>query len=245
MMGMSLVRDSCDSATAGEDDERRVAFGRQVRDALVHLNDLATLQRQPLAHFVRSESGAPGPRVGKALQQALRNAIGALRPSTPTDPMSPVGRSYHLLTLRYVDGLDVATVLQKLALGRSEYYRDHQRAVDELSALLWERWHAAARPDGPRPRTNLPASVTSFVGREQEIVEVKRVLATTRLLTLTGTGGCGKTRLALEVATDLLEKYPDGVWIVELAPLSDPALLPHTVAFALGVREGAGQPILS
>ena len=76
------------------------------------------------------------------------------------------------------------------------------------------------------------------------MAEVKRLLGTTRLLTLTGTGGCGKTRLAYQVAADVLEEYPDGVWVVELAALADPELVPQTVASALGSREVAGQPIL-
>src|SRR6266849_3960852 len=89
---------------------------------------------------------------------------------------------------------------------------------------------------------NLPAQLSSFVGREREIVEIKRLLATTRLLTLTGSGGVGKTRLALRVAEETLDLYPDGVWLVELAALSDPALVPQSVATALGVRETPGRP---
>jgi predicted ATPase len=65
----------------------------------------------------------------------------------------------------------------------------------------------------------------------------------TRLLALTGSGGCGKTRLALQVAADLLEEYPDGIWLTELAPLADPALLPQAVATALGIREEPGRPV--
>ncbi len=84
---------------------------------------------------------------------------------------------------------------------------------------------------------NLPRQVTSFVGREREMVEVKRLLSTTCLLTLAGAGGCGKTRLALQVGADLLQQYPDGVWLVDLAPLSDPTLVPHAVVSALGVSE--------
>ena len=78
--------------------------------------------------------------------------------------------------------------------------------------------------------TNLPLQLTSFIGREREIADVKRLLGTTRLLTLTGTGGCGKTRLALHVAENLLDAFPDGVWFVDLAPLSDPTLISQTIA---------------
>jgi DNA-binding SARP family transcriptional activator len=95
---------------------------------------------------------------------------------------------------------------------------------------------------GPSPN-NLPASLTSFVGREKALLEVKRLLSMTRLLTLTGAGGAGKTRLAMEVARDLLGAYPEGVWLVELAPVSDPALTPQAVAAALGVREQPGRPL--
>jgi non-specific serine/threonine protein kinase len=88
---------------------------------------------------------------------------------------------------------------------------------------------------------NLPAPVTSFVGREREIEEVERLLTTTRLLTLTGTGGCGKTRLGLEVAAQASDAFADGVWLVELAALSDPALVPQAVASAVGAREVPGR----
>ena len=84
---------------------------------------------------------------------------------------------------------------------------------------------------------NLPTQLTSFVGRESEMEEVKRLLSNARLLTLIGTGGCGKTRLSLQVAADLIEAYEDGVWLVELAALTDSALVPQAVASALGVRE--------
>jgi predicted ATPase len=94
-------------------------------------------------------------------------------------------------------------------------------------------------------RHNLPVALTSFVGREQEVAEVKALLGRTRLLTLTGTGGCGKTRLAVQVAADLVEDVPDGVWLVDLAPLGEPALVPQTTATALAVREVPGQPILT
>ena len=93
------------------------------------------------------------------------------------------------------------------------------------------------------PQHNLPAARSSFVGRELEAFEVSQALATTRLLTLTGAGGSGKTRLALEVARDLIDAYPDGVWLVELAPLSEEVLVPKAVAEALGVPERPREPI--
>ena len=84
---------------------------------------------------------------------------------------------------------------------------------------------------------NLPRQLTSFIGREKEMAEVKRLLSTASLVTLTGSGGAGKTRLALQVAADVLEDYRDGVWLAEFAPIADPALVPKTVATALNVPE--------
>src|SRR5574341_1313373 len=100
-------------------------------------------------------------------------------------------------------------------------------------------------PAAPSPLTNLPIQLTSFVGREKEIVEIKRLLLATRLLTLTGPGGTGKTRLAQQVAAQVLDAFPDGVWLVELAPVSNPAIVLHTVATALEVREEPGRPLLT
>ena len=92
---------------------------------------------------------------------------------------------------------------------------------------------------------NLPIQLTSFIGRKTEMVNIKLLLVVDHasLVTLTGSGGTGKTRLALQVAADLLDKYLDGVWLVELAQLADPALIPQTVATALGVREVPGKSI--
>jgi predicted ATPase/DNA-binding CsgD family transcriptional regulator len=93
-------------------------------------------------------------------------------------------------------------------------------------------------------RGNLPVQLTSFVGREAAVAELaRRLAAPTRLLTLTGAGGVGKTRLALRVAEGVAESFRDGVWVVELAPVHDPALVPHEVAAVLGVDERVDQPI--
>src|SRR5262249_840226 len=92
--------------------------------------------------------------------------------------------------------------------------------------------------------TNLPAQTTSFIGRDKEMTEVKDLLKKTRLLTMTGSGGTGKTRLSLQVGADLLDEYKDGVWLVELAALSDPTLVVQTVLTALHLREEPGRPLL-
>ena len=94
--------------------------------------------------------------------------------------------------------------------------------------------HRFRRPDAAP--NNLPHALTSFVGREREVADVREALAGTRLLTLTGAGGCGKTRLALRVAGDVLERFPGGAWWVELAALSDPELVGPALANAIGVR---------
>jgi predicted ATPase/DNA-binding SARP family transcriptional activator/DNA-binding CsgD family transcriptional regulator len=105
---------------------------------------------------------------------------------------------------------------------------------------------AGASPEDPPSvrQHNLPSARTSFVGREREIVEVRQALVMTALLTLTGAGGSGKTRLALEAARDLVGAYPDGVWFVELAPLTDSELVAQAVAGVLGVREQQNSPLL-
>src|SRR5262245_9358512 len=92
---------------------------------------------------------------------------------------------------------------------------------------------------------NLPAELTSFVGRRRELAEVKRLLTTTRLLTRTGTGGAGKTRLALRAAVDLARNFPDGAWLVSLAPIDDPLLITQAVFSALGLQDVSSRWSLS
>ena len=90
---------------------------------------------------------------------------------------------------------------------------------------------------------NLPRQLSSFVGREREIGEVKQLLPATRLLTLTGAGGCGKSRLSIQVGGQAMEEFPDGVWLVELVSLADAVLVPQAVASALNLREQPGRPL--
>jgi predicted ATPase len=104
--------------------------------------------------------------------------------------------------------------------------------------------------DFPRPRTlaavahNLPAASASFIGRSAERLELCTLLSAHRLVTVVGPGGAGKTRLALEVAGESVAKYPDGVWLVDLAGATDPYLVPVSVAEVLGIRPEPGRPIL-
>jgi transcriptional regulator with XRE-family HTH domain len=126
-----------------------------------------------------------------------------------------------------------ATVLQlaeALSLGEAER--------DALVAARHGRIRSPAaitRPSG-RPVPHLPVPLSSFVGRERQLREVRRLLRTTRLLTLTGVGGVGKSRLALQAAAELREDYVDGLWLVELAPLAEAALVPHTMPRHWGWR---------
>lgn len=119
------------------------------------------------------------------------------------------------------------------------YQSAHELLVD-LRNLKRDSGPHALRPPVEELRLhNLPEALTSFVGRQHELAEIERLLASTRLVTLTGAGGCGKTRLALQVAAALLPRFKDGAWVVDLAPLSDSNLITQTVATVLGVREGS------
>jgi predicted ATPase/class 3 adenylate cyclase len=122
--------------------------------------------------------------------------------------------------------------------GIAEPERLHQLVVEGLAAEFPPPRTPDARP------SNLPSQLSSFVGREEEIAEVERLLDHARLLTLTGPGGSGKSRLAVAVAAELLPRYRDGACFVDLSPVTDPALVPAAVANALGVPEVPGRPIL-
>jgi predicted ATPase/DNA-binding XRE family transcriptional regulator len=143
----------------------------------------------------------------------------------------------------YEQGLRLAPYRETVALLAAALGLSPEEAA-ALEATIPRR-RGPVTVDGTPTVTNLLPPLTSLIGREQALAEVTLLIDTTRLLTLTGPGGTGKTRLALEVAAGLLDHFPQGVWLVELAPLADPAGVPAAVAAAVGVREEAGQPVLT
>src|SRR5919108_1766234 len=156
-------------------------------------------------------------------------------------------------------GLSAHGIL-KLERNSTHPYRETAERLSRALRLTGEaevRFRAAAQPMPRRragavavrpplddqARHNLPYQTTSFIGREADVAQVQQRLGESRLLTLTGAGGCGKTRLALEVGRQVVEHYRDGVWLVDLAPLSEPSLIWHVMATVLGIREEPARPV--
>jgi predicted ATPase/class 3 adenylate cyclase/tetratricopeptide (TPR) repeat protein len=140
------------------------------------------------------------------------------------------------------DGLAPGLTLRELGehrfkdLVRSQ--RLYQLVIDGLPDIFPPLRSLDATPN------SLPTQTTTFIGRERELAKAADLLRTTRLLTLTGPGGSGKTRLALHLAADVLDRYPDGVWLVELAPVTDPAGVARAVAAAVHIGEQPGRPLV-
>ncbi|HZT40750.1 MAG TPA: adenylate/guanylate cyclase domain-containing protein, partial [Chthonomonadaceae bacterium] len=142
------------------------------------------------------------------------------------------------------DALPSAASLQNLGEHRLRDLSRPETVFQLLHPDLPAKYPPLKSLDSPDLPNNLPLHITSFIGREQEMAEVKNLLAGTRLLTLVGLGGAGKTRLALAIGAEVLEEYPDGVWLVELAPLSEPGLVPPAVASTLNLQEEPGRALL-
>jgi predicted ATPase len=163
-----------------------------------------------------------------AMAQVLNDEpdLAALPPSTP-----PVIRKM------------LGACLAKDTEQRPRSARDLRHAIEEALGIR----RAAALREGEAVTTphNLPAQATSFVGRQQTLEECARALAETRLLTLTGIGGSGKTRLALQLAEGELEKFHDGVWFVDVAPLTESERLVESLAAVLGVPDEQGRPLIA
>ena len=168
-----------------------------------------------------------------------------------TGPAESLGYQHLSVTPRTVSelrpGLPArvsATIAKALAKSPADRHATAARFAEALATALVDAQAPAGIESSRRPN-NLPAERTSFVGRERELAECRRLFEETRLLTLTGIGGCGKTRLALKLAEGWLDEHPDGVWFVDLAPLTDESRVAETIAVALSVREHAGSSIES
>jgi predicted ATPase/DNA-binding SARP family transcriptional activator/Tfp pilus assembly protein PilF len=120
-------------------------------------------------------------------------------------------------------------------------YERCKQALRELDLEPSERTRALVFKRSSKLKIPLP--LTSFIGREKELKEVAHLFSKSRLVTLTGSGGVGKTRLAIQVVAEVLDLFPDGVWFLDLTPLSDPALIANTLATLLGLQEFGPQPV--
>ena len=141
-----------------------------------------------------------------------------------------------------VPGAVAAALGKALAKRREDRYATAARFAEALRIAMTSArttWQPASRVP-----TNLPRPLTSFVGREQELAECERLLGEARLLTMTGVGGCGKTRLAIELAEHALAEFPDGVWFVDLGPLAEGERVAQAAAAVMGVREEPGTPVM-
>ena len=136
----------------------------------------------------------------------------------------------------------VAVLAKALAKAPADRFATAARFAEALGVAAVETPAPTGKAAATVPN-NLPRDRTSFVGREGELAECARLLGQTRLLTLFGVGGCGKTRLAVKLAENLLETHPDGAWFVDLAPVPSPERVPQSVATALGVKEEPGEPM--
>jgi predicted ATPase/DNA-binding SARP family transcriptional activator len=192
-------------------------------------------------------------------------AVRHLRRAVAADPLRETAQRDLLQALAAGGNLAAATLAYRefrLLLHREL----HEAPAPETSALFQqiraETRQAGCRRGGTRCRVRanekpahrepeaialgfVPRPLTELVGREDEVRAIEACLASARLVTLTGTGGVGKTRLAIQVAEELAEDYQDGAWFVDLGALADPALVPHAVAAVLGVREEPGRPMLA
>jgi predicted ATPase/class 3 adenylate cyclase len=141
--------------------------------------------------------------------------------------------------------LPEGVTLRDLGLHRLKDLGRPERVFQLEAEFLAPSFPALASLDNPELPNNLPGQLSAFVGREQEVQDVRRLVGSARLVTLTGAGGCGKTRLALQAAAELLDEARDGVWFADLAPLTEGEQIPAAVAAVLGLADPGGQqPLL-
>jgi predicted ATPase/DNA-binding XRE family transcriptional regulator len=175
----------------------------------------------------------------KLTQEELAEAAG-LSPRSVSDLERGVNRTARKDTaLLLAAALDLSEPVGQLFVAVA---RGRRPATEVLAAQAVLRQEVRAPP--ARARHNLPAPLTSFIGRERELGELTALIGRARLVTLSGLGGVGKTRLALELAIMVLPRFTDGVWLAELAGISEPGLVPSLLMEALGVRQAGDVPAL-
>ena len=167
------------------------------------------------------------PFSGPTVYETIHNIVeGDPKPVTSINPNMP-------LSLERL----IARCLEKRVESRV------QTAAELAEQLQGAARHPYSAGAGDRSMNNLPQQLTRFVGRKREMADIRDLWTHTRVVTLTGPGGIGKTRLALQIAGDSLPAYADGVWFVELAPLGDPGLVPQSVAATFGIRDEGSRSI--
>jgi predicted ATPase/DNA-binding SARP family transcriptional activator len=198
---------------------------------------------------------------GAVADAELGLAVGYLRRVVATDPLREAAHRALMQALAAGGNHAAALVVYRdlrLLLHREvnaqpdpethSLYHQIQADLARLNGVSRRRSSPSLAPSDQEPARsasshNLPHPTTSFVGRERDMEAIPRLLKTTRLLTITGAGGCGKSRLALEVAHQLRCQTPDGAWSVELASLADPTLIPQAVRAVLGAQERPGEAL--
>ncbi|PBC47672.1 protein kinase [Rhodococcus sp. ACPA1] len=173
--------------------------------------------------------------VSAAIEQAMSRTV--------ADRPSAASFGERLQQIQAHHGFEIDAMTVRAEPGTQQGSNDQRRPVSITTGPRTDRPPSAAKPPVSGRKDNLPLDLTSFVGRRAELTEGKRLLTVSRLVTLTGTGGVGKTRLALHVADKVRRTFPDGVWLVELGDLQNGQWLTHVVATALGVHHEATDPL--
>jgi hypothetical protein len=180
-----------------------------------------------LYEMLAGEPPFTGPTIDALLRKHLTaepRSVSEVRPTVPTGIARIVSRT--------------------LAKDPAERFQTAAQLAESIATVVSGGLTPAATDAPADIPNNLPRQRTRFIGRDRELAECARLLGETRLLTLTGIGGSGKTRLALRLAESMLPTFPDGVWLADFAPLVDPANVPITVAEAIGATATADNPIM-
>jgi predicted ATPase/transcriptional regulator with XRE-family HTH domain len=194
---------------------------------------------------MEDEGRVPGPSEFGTLLRHYRLAAGlsqealAERARMSTNGVGALERGYRRSPQRET----LALLAEALKLDH-EQRREFEAAAarSEVPRRIGAGW-AISGPLTATAISNLPIALTSFVGREHDVVQVKNLVNRHRLLTLVGSGGVGKTRLALHVGSELLDRYPDGVWFVDLAPITEPELVANVIAQSVGMNQQEGRRV--